>query len=871
MKRVIFIFAILSSILTASAQNKRRNIQVFTVNPGPLKEVQTQHASLFNKNYDWNKINEKLEPIRHVLDADIYLYSFNNKEQRKRFIEKYKLIGVEGFEFNCDDDEVEPTDYVGREKLDIDGNATVLAPDDAVFFVPYFEFKNLEDFLEGGVEGKGIENRDELTIYVPLDSKEEVTIVTKEILTPRGRELSSPFEIHWKYDHVVDSTNANPDIRLGFRPICKEYESDGVFKLIHPTVVDGKNYHNYQVKRMGYDYRKYDPLGKFCDESVLIEEDKNDTIHMKDVIGKKKEGKHYTIDMTLYEMSHDGILKEKSFQVYDGRERIPLKFVEFQINTATFDSLRYIKKGLAAKSADSRDCNLPFGVGSSTLDLSDPVAYEKLKEAITFARDIAFRPEISEQSFSINGFASPEGDYNKNKELAYQRALYLNNQIKAQPNMSGQKIAVSRDSVVVQPWTVVADSMSQCGFEAEASIVRGICQSEKTMEAQYNKIHQLDFYPTIIKDSILPKLRVSRIAAQYTVKRVLPPAEIFQRYDETPEIYTTGNAEAYEYYHLMNRFKEDYDKLEPLAQVAYNKFKDYPGRNDSVLRPWSMAAYHLARCKVKRRVFDEKLLKPYLVKGREPNYPAAWDARTTPPWNYKFPNSPCNEAAVALLQIETLCGIGKYKEADSIFLSCVDNKKYEIVGTFIEVMADPGKLLDNPTAREKMANTSKWNKLVVYSALCGFQENQYRQKCVDEAIKLIRNPDPVVFRDDDPRYHYLRARLMFDRLTDKDPKINMVPLCNEPGQFNVHVSHPQIQKLGSMAGELMKTFMLEENFLTEEMRWDGYFPMGLYEKAKEFWDKNDPTKMRLPDQEFVKKYAKPHAPKAEEANKEEKK
>lgn len=880
MKRILFFILTLCLVMGAAAQIKDKDIQVFTVNPKPLKEVQTAYGSVFNKSYNFAKITEKLEPIRQVLDEDIYVYSFKDAVQRERFMEKYfdeekdylpnGQVRVKSIFLNCNDDEIDASDYVGRAKLDVEGMATVKAYDNAVFLVPYDGLKNLEDILDKGEHGKGIENRREMTIYVPLESKQEVEVKERLVIKERGRELSSPFEIHWRYDYIIDSLEANPDIRLGFRPVVKEYESGGIFKLIAPKVVDGKNFHTYQMKRMGYDYKKNDPLGKYCDESILVQEYKNDTVHMRDVIGKKVQGKHYTIDMTLYEMSHDGVLDERTFQVYDGRERIPLRFVEFQFNTATLDTLRYRKRGVQQSSSDSKDCNLPFKVGAATLDPDDELGQRKLAEAAQFAREIAFRSEISDQSFTIEGFASPEGDYRKNQDLALRRAMYLRDQIRRQPNMGGQQMEVKRDAVV-QPWTVVADSLRNCGYEEEAAQVQAICESTHGMEAQYQKIRQLACYPVLIKDSILPKLRVSRINADYTISRVLPAEEVYQRYDANPVIYLSGAAEAYEYYHLMRRFEDDFEKLEPLARVAYNKFKDDFDRDqpDSLKRRWTMAAYHLARCQVRRRVFDEKLLKPYLVKGLSPNFPSSWDARVVPPWNYRLRGNPCNDPAVALLQIETLCSVGKYKEADSLFLNCMDTKKFEIVGTFIECMADPSKLLDDPAAREKMAATSKWNKLVVYAALCGFSDNPYRVRCVDEALKLVKS-DTITFREDDPRFHYLRARLMFDRLCDKKKTLNMLPMCQEMGTYQPYMTPVQLQKSGSMIGCFMKAFMLEENFLTEELRWDGYIPWGLYEKAREYWYSHDPTKMRLPEEDFVKKFAKPHPKKEEEATTTEK-
>lgn len=889
MKRILFFLIFLQAVAFGFAQNKTRIVRVYSVNIDTLKNAQTRYGSILN--YEYSKFKDAVERSAAQLEEkDVYVFAFESKQQRSSFISKYleskawdekqadmtKYYRVKANNteiiYNWEDVTNLGSGFVSFKKLR-NGEVEIDAPDDAVFLVGTNYLYGVDEVwmhFDLGESGKGLANGRELDIYLPfVQSKEFVKNEIPDIPDPVQVSYDTPWEIHWTWKYPIKAEDANPDIRLGFRPIAKEYESGGVFKLIEPKVVDGANFRVYQRQRMGQDIQKNDPMGAWAD-TMLIYADKADTIRMEDVIAKKVPGKHYTIDMELYEMSHDGIYSTQRFQVYDGRSRMPLKYLDFRFKSVEFQHKIFEKKGKAEKNSETKNSRLPFERGKATLNPADMEGQRLLQEAIDFARSIATGEEIYEQTFEIEGFASPEGGYSTNMTLAKKRAEFLRDEILKR--VPGQRIVV-KDPVTVQPWTVVADSIEQLGsdYAQEAQQVREICESlPNDMAAQERKIKTLPFYTELIEAQILPKLRLSRILTEYTLYRVLSSNEVIERYQSDPASYlsTTSKRLPYEYYHLMNYYKDDLETLEPLARVAYARFND---ANDYISsgtmwadRPWTLAAYHLARCQINRVEYEEAMntLKPYvLVSPARADWNLAFNS-TIPQGG--FTRGPMNEPSIVLLYIESLCGTGEYLEAYKVFANSLNTQKYKIVGQFIEMMMNPTRLFTDEVLRRDMAATSVWNSMVVNAALCQEETNPVRRTCVDKAISILSS-DTTIFKDDDPRVHYMKARLKFDKLCQGKPQKNQPPRSNTPEYYAAEFSQDEISDRSTMAAELMKTFMLDENFLYDELRWDGYFPMGVYLKAKEVWEKNDPTKLKLDrtDAEFQKKYAKPHKPKTE--------
>ena len=853
MRRVIFILAILASVLNTRAQDrvatglKERDITVLQVQPETLQKF-------------WYSMKgqERTDTLTKMGKTDVFVggwvYSFRNRQDREAFLNKY--VDFTHGAFLTDDDKVDPATYIDRAEIDAYGMAQVKSYDNASFFV-FCNGQEIKPLANGqfdeGTDGNGIGTSDHLTIFMGYRNEELREI---EKTAKMKFEISQPQwgDEHYKYFnylHHIDAMDARSEERVALFPICYDYEADRIFKAVQPVILEGDVFHQSQVKRMGYDHRKYDPLAKYNIRDRYMVTGREDTVRITDKIGRKVKGHHYTVNMRVIRLGYDNVISKEEFEVDDGREKLPLRFIEFKIDNKDINTARYARSGQKMEGSDSKETNLFFKVGKAVLESDDYEGLKSLEEARQFAIDIANDENIFSPKFEIQGFASPEGNYNSNAELAKRRAQYLMSQLQGILGSDGATYRLAEAKV--QPWTVVADTLEGRGYTDEAQAVRGICGETSDMGQQYNRIRALPYYD-IIDRQILPALRIDRITASYTIKRVLTPAEVLASYTSNKDPYIKGlGKDAYEYFHLFNHYKDDYAELEPLARTAYNKFKD-DFKLDSTNRPWSLAAYHLARCLIHRKKADPKLLQPYIKLGLPMNFPTAWDPKSVPPSRYagsRFNGSnPYNDEAIVLLQIEMLCSEGSYQEAKSLYMNVPGFKAaYKTLGCFLDVFEKPQRILE-PATRNAIAASSKWNKFVAYAACCGEDTKQLvpnRMQLVQEAANMLRNKaDSTIFRTDDPRVHYLNARLVFETLAEQDPQLTRLPQANTAEKYTRFFNDKALQNNGTICNSLVKCFLLDESFLTGELRWDKYMPKGLYLAAENYWNRiEDPSTLVL--------------------------
>ena len=851
MRRVIFILAILSSLLVAAAQKrtgapglKEREITVLQVQPAILSKF-------------WNSTSgqTRIDTLTKFGKTDMFVggwvYSFRNNQEREAFLSKY--VDFANKTLLTDDDKVDPSTYVDRGEIDAYGVATVRSYDNASFFVAgKDDIETLKDHqFDEGADGKGIGTSDQLTIFMGYQNEVLGEVEAKEkmkIVIHQGVFATEHYK-EFNYLHHIDSIDARSEERIALFPICYDYEAGRIFKAVEPKILEGDVFHQSQVKRMGYDYKKYDPLAKYNIDNRYMTTGKSDTVRIKDRIGRKVKGHHYTVNMRVIRLGYDNKISEEEFEVDDGREILPLRFIEFKVDNKDINTDRYARTGQKQEGSDSKETNLFFKVGKAVLESDDYEGLKGLQEARQFAIDLANNENIYNMRFEIQGFASPEGNYASNADLAKRRAQYLMSQLQGIFRGDGGTYRVAEAKV--QPWTVVADTLERRGDMEEAQAVRDICKATSDMNQQYQRIHALPYYDLIDKQ-ILPALRIDRITAAYTIKRVLTPAEVLESYTSNKEPYIKGlGKDAYEYFHLFAHYKDDYAELEPLARTAYNKFKD-DFKLDSTNRPWSLAAYHLARCLIHRKKYDAKLLEPYIKMGLPMNHPTAWNPKEIAPSKYagsRFNGSnPYNDESIVLLQIQMLCSEGSYEKAKTLYQSVPGfQARYRTLGCFLDVFEKPQRILE-PATRNAIAASSPWNKFVAYAACCGEETKHLvpnRMQLVKEAADMLRNKkDSAIFRNDDPRVHYINARLAFANLAEQNPQLTRYPQANTADKFAKFFNKKSLQQNSTVCNSLTKCFLLDESFLTEELRWDGYLPKGLYLAAEDYWKKiEDPSKL----------------------------
>lgn len=787
------------------------------------------------------------------------IFAFKSKAQLKSFMDKYLTdkrpnMVYEGrygsdMEYIYLDAKtfIENDGVVAIGEIDGDGKCELLAPDNCYFCI-------ISAMLDNDINNYDGSNfidmgTDEATIFVRI--VERTLKGVEKSIPVKGTVSNGPFpaapgskifgEFYWVKEREADS-----DHRIGVIPICYEitpedtlYDFDeklddyDVFKIIAPAILDGESFHKEQMKRLGYNLVKNDPVGRYIIDDRLMHTNVSDTIKFSDTIRVTKEGHHYPVIFEIHEYSKAGEFA-KHYKLADaGRDIEPMRFIKFNMANSKIERERYIKKPKTNETiSDSLELNLYFQVGKSELYPGDTLGWNSLNRLKNHLEGLRRNPYCFPGSTTITGYASPEGDYNSNARLAHNRAMYLAHQV------DGKFGNARVENPVVQPWTVVADTLERMERYADADAVRTICSQVKDMNQQYQRIRSLECYD-YIKEHVLEKLRIDIISFSYTMKRAKTEKEVYNDFDAEPETYFKGEGvQAYEYYFLMNKYQDSLPVLEKLAQAAYDHFKDdfEHGRDEfgrDRNRPWSLAAYHLARCKIEKKDWDSTILKPFLDPQRLEDH-----FGVLPP-GQKRQNNIWNDPALALLQIQMLCGLREYYKALFIYQNCVNKKykmgtmngKYPEVGNFLECYVDPSKIYQNQAVKGIIMNSSEWNKVMVLAAQCKHMGSKNALGDNMEAEKMLKDPRlKKIFPEDDPRILYTKALL---RLNIKKGGKNL-----RDEKFNV-----QVFKEGNKStdgtkddyGHFMVQCLKKDPSFWNILKWDGMFPIDYYKKCREFF------------------------------------
>lgn len=297
-----------------------------------------------------------------------------------------------------------------------------------------------------------------------------------------------------------------------------------------------------------------------------------------------------------------------------GRVSRPFQFLEYSLGHGELDPMEYYKEPRRERITTPKTMKLKFKVESAQLDMTDAQTVASLDSLKNELAVIVADPASVLKEIHFHGFASPEGPYKKNQDLAHRRtATVKENVLSCLPSRTLDRVySTSRGEV--SPWALVAEHLEADSQLSDAKSVRDIiAQHPQDIGAQGFKIRKLKNY----KRTIVPYLRDLRmVKCEYIaeVSRFLTPDEILARYNSDPD-FATGvkDLTLNEYWHLFKLIK-DKDELEKLYKLAL----------DASLKAereyWALPANLLAVNKLERKELDTLLLKPFINEQRTLNY-----------------------------------------------------------------------------------------------------------------------------------------------------------------------------------------------------------------------------------------------------------
>lgn len=797
MKRLIYI---LFCILFASTDVSAQILRVHLVKGDKDNETNVYNCLVFY-------FKNKLELESAYKDVSNKFENVNLQDSRQKYhFDAYDNTDDKG---KC---ELKGYSHTSRGYLLIDARDVL---DDQVFTIELSK-QNLKEAETGIYEFKYLIkiNRGKDGIRETEMQETKVTAQRNTALTTRVRSIVVGKDKKVVINAIIDSAYARNDARFVVNPIIvlPSNNNDTIGRLA-PFVVDGEQYEKTMLRRMGGKH-EHDKQNKYIGLEIYgrrvtdFGKTEEDTKYFSPIPKMQlRKPNQYQISRWIYDYDfqhqyklqvhtwyedYNSVYHQKSDArwLFDVDYNRYLDWSSAQVD-ADIDPTHYEIRPTSAATPHSEDYKIEFEGTTATLK-SDSLTQVEFNRMYSDIDKLYYATDNSYiDSDTIIGYASPEGGYDSNKNLAGRRAAALAARI--HERYPGSKLPKPGSEGKVSTWIDVANLLDLQGdsmYTRLASKVRDIVEHHpNNMKAQEAQIRTLDGYKTIIYPHILPKLR--RVEFKYcsVSYRELSKEEVYDQY-LTNNHYWDDTKHDYEYYYLLPQLYENkkWDDLEKYAQQALEKCEGQDVKKtiateriilgktidaetgdtlvrDSFLtrdvplhRPYPLAAFYLAKCKLRKHQPDEKLLENYYDysiggKIQSPAYVAK---------DYNGPRFWWNEPAMVLTQIMMLCDAKNYRKAKEVYQYWVDQKKYTKLGIFLEALEGN---YNKKNVRDTIAATSPMNYVLAwyaYADLTGDKKGfENALSAINEKITLSSWQGEPLNKEDD-RVQYMKALCLYN-------------------------------------------------------------------------------------------------------------
>lgn len=425
---------------------------------------------------------------------------------------------------------------------------------------------------------------------------------------PEGNKL--PVIANWP---VPDDRRGKPDARLGLMVYVLDQNHQDTLEFRQAIVMDGKEYHDTQLRRMGYRAARDTLLGiaeKYPEFNSSVE-----YVRINDTVYLDPPSKRVFVEAKMWMEDYNLVYYTGGQQIIDTRRmRRPMRFLDYTLTSNDLDFNEYARRAQREYvNAESR-LDIKFLVGKAQVDSRDSASVAQLEELRRTIKG-AQSEESSIKQFYIYGVASPEGNYARNVALAGERMSYIRREVMSQMPKYVQDRAYSETHSRVASWTELADSLHADSLKREEGQVRDIIDRfPSSIDQQGAKIRQLPYYKTTIADH-LAKLRYVDFKYVVEVFRELTPDEVVARYRNDKDYHDGKNGKeftSYEFWILMQRLK-DPEEIENICKRAIRYAK---AQHDDWPLPYNILAVN----KIKRGEADTTLLAPFVHETMRVNY-----------------------------------------------------------------------------------------------------------------------------------------------------------------------------------------------------------------------------------------------------------
>jgi hypothetical protein len=445
-------------------------------------------------------------------------------------------------------------------------------------------------------------------------------------------------EIHGNWAIVRTSISPNSNFNSHNRLLMQPYIYNETKKkryYLKPLSLDGREYNITQTRMYDFDIKK-DSLANF------IVKKESERIPYVDSLYINNLNDLWRCDAIQSVENYRNILFGDTVVIANGIVN-PLRFLKFDFAGSLLTDSSFFPMDEPQLRDDRDEMHLKFPIGKANLDLSDSTTVASLILLKKKLKDIESNQDAQLSAFEINGFASPEGNYGRNEELAAQRMNITLQEILSTLSANTRANLKSKKTSNVETWQHVADLMAKDSLISDANDIKYIIHKySQNVNMQGKKIAKLPCFKKIASD-YLPKLRKVDYQYSFKIYRSLSAMEIKDLYERNYKDLTK-----YEFFKLY-RSEKDSVKSEAIARKALEVYPNF-----------MVAACDLSAMCLQRGGADSKILEPFVGE--------------------KAPEQ------VNLNQIVNLLRESKYSKADSILDFIKDNQNTRQVKAYTEVM-----------------------------------------------------------------------------------------------------------------------------------------------------------------------------------------
>lgn len=732
-KILILLFLFLASGMLAQAQNQ------ITVS-GKILNVEANKEGMRNLPFT----DELVEVFSYASKADAEESMKLMEEQAKKGLTYHGLKEI---------DIAEADPYTGYYELKTYANGWLL-----VRVGLSSELRPVENQLQVNFNIRGAVSLDQVVVQAQNTKPNELQVIP--VAAPRfGNVL--PLTLSLPIGEHYGKSNA----RFVYQPFVVDCTTDKIEAYGKPYILEGKEYHATQDRRMGYDLSR-DTLQIFVDPEKELSRDAF-VLNYTDTIRVKHADRNYAVFGSFSFMDYNNIYYSKTSMVNTCRNILLMDFMEvpkFRPFYLDFDDYKKIAE--RKERPVPGEIQINFLINQAEPDLSDSATVEQLNSLVALLNDISSGAVL--KSLSIEGVASPDGNYDANLRLAQRRTDFLQDFIAQRLKVRGYE---RKSGAHVTSWKELADTVMAYDTLLAQRLLQ-VIGTEKAHNRHSVAVKNSGLMTEL--DPYLRKMRKVTYTCVYVVNRPLTPNEILAKY--------RANAQdvflPYEYWHLYQMVKEPRE-LEDLYKRGAAAAKAYENG-----RAWVLPECLLAASYILRDTADVELLAPLV--DRTPI--SVSDQR--PKLNYVKRDfngyeTIVNPEAVVANYLIMCMKVRDYETASVAAQILAQSNKQEYEELIAFALCMRGAFYQRPDVFKKVAQTSPVNEVILNLMMGTNRNNAYAR----EALEKISDQTPL--------YWYLKA-VLAERM--------------DQGQEQVSFDLPEAVKC------LVKCFQMDESFVNKALR-----------------------------------------------------